>query len=171
MTKAQDYEAATKSRGEELAALAKAKEIIIEATGGAASFLQVSSEPKYEAAVRFVRNLSKKFKSSSLAQLSSRMASSMRLSRSGDVFDKVRGLINDLIDKLEAEAEADATEKAFCDKELGESNAKKEELEAQVGKLSTKIDQQTARAGKLKEEVATLQKELSDLASSQASRP
>merc|ERR1719454_1332511 len=163
MTKAQDYEAATKSRGEELAALAKAKEIINEATGGAAAFLQVASDPKYTAAVHFVRDLLKKFKSSSLAQLSSRMASSMRLNRSGDVFDKVRGLINGLIDKLEAEADADATEKGFCDKELGESNAKKEELEAQVGKLSTKIDQQTARAGKLKGEVATLEKELSEL--------
>merc|ERR1719471_1559334 len=141
MTKAQDFEAATKSRGEELAALAKAKEIIIEATGGAASFLQVNSDPKYRAAVRFVRDLSKKFNSPSLAQLSSRMASSMRLSRAGDVFDKVRGLVNDMIDKLEAEAEADKTEKAYCDKELGESNAKKEELETQVGKLTTKIDQ------------------------------
>merc|ERR1719181_561007 len=35
MTKAEDYEAATKSRGEELAALAKAKKVIKESTGGA----------------------------------------------------------------------------------------------------------------------------------------
>ena len=35
MTKAEDFEAETKSRGEELAALAKAKEIITETTGGA----------------------------------------------------------------------------------------------------------------------------------------
>merc|ERR550532_1184964 len=105
MTKAQDFEAETKSRGEELAALAKAKEIIIEATGGAASFLQVrSTDQKYTAAVRFVRDLSKKFNSGSLAQLSSRMTSAVRLNRAGDVFDKVRGLINDMIDKLEAEA-------------------------------------------------------------------
>merc|ERR1719471_2574956 len=114
MTKAQDFEAETKSRGEELAALAKAKEIIVEATGGAASFLQVSStsDPKYKAAVRFVRDLSRKFDSNSLAQLSSRMATSMRLSRGGDVFDKVRGLINDMIAKLEKDAAATATEKA-----------------------------------------------------------
>merc|ERR1712167_519252 len=101
--------------------------------------------------------MGKKHKSPALAQLASRMASSISLSRSSDVFDKIRGLINDMIDKLEAEGEADATEKAYCDKELGESNAKKAELEAAAKKLSTKIDQQTAKAKKLKEEVATLQ--------------
>merc|ERR1711971_570943 len=51
---------------------------------------------------------------------------------------------------------------------MGESTAKKEDHEAVVEKLTTKIDQQTAKAGKLKEEVATLQKELSELATSQA---
>merc|ERR1719453_2544466 len=73
-----------------------------------------------------------------------------------------------MIDKLEAEAEADATEKAYCDKELGESNAKKADLQGTVDRLSTKIEQQTAKAAKLKEEVATLEKELSELATSQA---
>merc|ERR1711862_1077817 len=38
-----------------------------------------------------------------------------------------------------------------------------------VEKLSTKIDQQTAKAAKLKEEVVALNKELSELATSQAS--
>merc|ERR550537_1451957 len=138
MTKAEDFEAETKSRGEELGALAKAKEIIVEATGGSASFLQLS-DSNNGAAVRFVRDLAKKHKSTALAQLASRMASSISLSRSGDVFDKIKGLINDMIDKLEAEAEADATEKAYCDKELGESNAKKDDLQAAADKLSTKI--------------------------------
>merc|ERR1719188_2294855 len=60
MTKAQDFEAETTSRGEELAALAKAKEIIIEATGGAASFVQVAQRvqrPARSEAVRMVREL------------------------------------------------------------------------------------------------------------------
>merc|ERR1719361_2020278 len=57
MTKAQDFEAETKSRGEELAALAKAKEIIIEATGGAASFAQLEQRPANIEATRMVREL------------------------------------------------------------------------------------------------------------------
>merc|ERR1719456_339482 len=48
MTKAQDFEAETKSRGEELAAIAEAKKIIQETTSGAAeqsySLVQVSTE-------------------------------------------------------------------------------------------------------------------------------
>jgi len=162
MTKAEDFEAATKSRGEELAALAKAKEIIIEATGGAASFLQLTS-PSLEAKA-VVRDLARKYKSPALAQLASRMGSI----RSGDVFGKIKVLIQDMIEKLNAEAEKDATEKAFCDKELSESNAKKEEQETTITKLSTKIDQATGKSGKLTEEVSTLQKELSSLAKSQS---
>eukprot|EP00929_Paragymnodinium_shiwhaense_P036472 TRINITY_DN1953_c0_g2_i2.p1 TRINITY_DN1953_c0_g2~~TRINITY_DN1953_c0_g2_i2.p1 ORF type:complete len:253 (+),score=101.12 TRINITY_DN1953_c0_g2_i2:29-760(+) len=49
---------------------------------------------------------------------------------------------------------------------MSESNAKKQELETDVQKLSTKIDQDSARSTKLKEEVAVLQKELKDLAKS-----
>ena len=37
------------------------------------------------------------------------------------IFAKVKGLISDVVAKLEAEAEADATEKALCDKELAET--------------------------------------------------
>ena len=122
LTRAEDHESAVKSRGEELAALAKAKEIIIEATGGAASFLQMTVD-KTTQAERLVRDLARQHNSPALAQLASRMSSAARLN-GGDVFGKVKGLINDMIDKLEEEAEADATEKAYCDKMLGEENAK-----------------------------------------------
>jgi len=163
MTKAEEYEAAVKSRGDELAALAKAKEIIIEATGGAASFLQMESSPKMQA-IHFVRDLARRTNAPALAQLASRMANV----RSGDVFAKVKGLIGDMIEKLEQEAADDATEKAYCDKEMAETTAKKEEQETAIKKLSTKIDQAAARSAKLQEEIATLGKELSDLAASQA---
>merc|ERR1719428_2509779 len=77
MTGAEDFEAETKSRGEELKALGTAKKIIQEATAGAAdqsySFLQSSMSSgadlaKFEA-VNLVRDLAKKEKSTALAQL------------------------------------------------------------------------------------------------------
>merc|ERR1712060_248024 len=68
----------------------------------------------------------------------------------------------------EAEAGADATKKAYCDKELKETNAKKLEKTTEIDMLTTRIDQQSAKSAKLKEEVAVLQSELSKLAKAQA---
>merc|ERR1719416_313010 len=85
-----------------------------------------------------------------------------------DPFSKVKGLISDMIARLESEADADATEKAYCDKELRETNVKHADKTAEIEKLTTAIDQATARSAQLKEEVARLQKELADLAASQA---
>merc|ERR1719178_108059 len=120
-------------------------------------------------AVRFVRDLARKSKSPALAQLASRMASVMRLGSAGeDPFAKVKGLITDMISTLESEAEEDATQKAYCDKEMSETTAKKDELTAESDKLSTKIAQQKAASAKLKEEVATLQGELASMAKAKA---
>merc|ERR1719277_1675696 len=181
MKGAEDFEAETKSRGEELKALATAKKVITETTAGAAdqsysfiqtSFLQVSSgevSANIEA-VRFVRDLAQKQRSTALAQLASRMAQAMHSGShsSEDIFKKVKGLISDMIEKLLKEAEADATEKAFCDKEMAETEQKKADKESAIAKLSTKIDSMTAKSAKLKEEVAELEKELAALATAQA---
>jgi len=175
MTAAEEFELATKSRGEELGALATAKKVIVEATGGAAgqsySFLQLSNRADLakDEAVRFVRDLARKAKSASLAQLASRMNSAVKLGGAdGDVFAKVKGLIQDMVATLESEAEEDATQKAYCDKETGEATAKKDDLTAQNDKLSTKIAQDKAASAKLKEQVATLQSELAGMAKAKA---
>jgi len=169
MSGAEAFEAETASRGEELTALATAKKVIQEATSGAASqsysFMQTGMSSsadlaKFEA-IRFVRDLAQKQKSTMLAQLSQKMAVA-------GPFDKVKGLISSMIEKLLAEAQADATEKAYCDKEMAETEAKKADKEADIEKLSTSIDSMTAKSAKLKEEVATLQGELAALARAQA---
>merc|ERR1719183_987455 len=123
---------------------------------------------KFEA-VRFIRDLARKSNSPMLAQLASRMSSAMKLSAGeADPFAKVKGLITDMIATLEAEAEEDATQKAYCDKEMSEATAKKDELTAESDKLSTKIAQDKAASAKLKEEVATLQNELASMAKAKA---
>merc|ERR1719188_279438 len=135
---ARDFEAETKSRGEELKAIATAKKIIIETTGAAVSmtnFVQVSraDQANFEA-VRFLRELSKKTASKSLAQLANKVYQTSRNTHNSkeDIFAKVRGLIEDMIGKLEDEAAADAEEKAYCDKELAETNAKYDDLKTQI---------------------------------------
>jgi len=176
MTKANDFEAETKSRAEELKALATAKKIIIEATSLAqTSFLQRSKIStradlvNYEA-VRYVHDLARKQHSSVLAQLASRLSSTVKFSSGSqaDIFAKIKGLITDMVEKLEAEAEGDATEKAYCDKELGETNMKKDDKTAEIEKLTAKIDSMTSESKQLKGEIATLQTELGQLTSSQA---
>merc|ERR1719443_324662 len=84
-----------------------------------------------------------------------------------DPFAKIKGLISEMIEKLEAEAAKEAAHKAFCDKEMSETKAKKEDKETELDDLSTKIDKATSKIAKLKEEVATLEKELGEIAAAQ----
>jgi len=120
--------------------------------------------------VHFVRDLARKQNDQSLAQLASRMASAVRLSSSTgeDPFAKIKTLISDMLTKLEEDGAADASHKAYCDKEMAETKQKKIEKTAEVEHLSTKIDQKSSASVKLKEEVATLQQELAAMSKSQA---
>jgi len=188
MSKSRDYEGETKSRAEEINAIQSALKAL-QSTGGAGSvtyglnqvsFLQLSQDTNLKLnsgadlanfeAVRFVRDLARKDQSGALYQLASRMASAMRLSSgtSDDPFAKVKGLIKNMIETLLEDSRADASHKAYCDEQTGETLEKKEVATAQIEKLSTKIDMATTRSAKLKEQVADLQKELAELASSQA---
>jgi len=181
MTVAADHEATVKSRTEELTAIATAKKIIGETTGGAVgqsySFVQVASklESRSDLAnvevVGLVKKLAKEHHSAALAQLASRISSVIRYGSAGgdDVFAKVKSLINDMISKLESEAKSEATEKAYCDEELAKTEAKKSELDAEMAKLTSKIDLAAAKSAGLKEDVKTLAAELAALAKEQAS--
>jgi len=103
-----------------------------------------------------------------LSQLATRMASMIRSSNGDDIFGKVKTLIKDMVARLEEEGAADATEKAFCDKELAETNEKKSDKSDEIAKLTTNIDGMAAKSAQLKEQVAALQKALAELAASQA---
>jgi len=187
LQKSQDHEAGVKSRAEELKALAQAKKVITEQTGGAASisyglaqvsFVQLVSRSGLASgtdlanfeAVRLVRDLARKQHSPALAQLASRMAAAMQMATNSgaDPFAKVKGLIGDMIERLESEAGADATHKAYCDKELGETKVKQSDKNAEIDKLSSSIDKMESRSAQLKEEVASTQKALAELAASAA---
>jgi hypothetical protein len=120
--------------------------------------------------VTLVKRLAREHHSAALAQLASRISAVLRFgSGSGeDPFAKVKGLISDLLARLESEAGADATEKAYCDEQMAKTGAKKQELEAEMAKLTSKIDQAAAKSARLKEEVKEFQSELATLATEQA---
>merc|ERR1719473_2111160 len=158
MTVAADHEATVKSRNEELTAIATAKKVLSETTSGAVSqsysFLQVVSQMQNRAdlanveVVRLVKKLAKSHHSAALAQLASRIGSVLRYGAADgdDVFAKVKSLITDMISKLEAEAKSEATEKAYCDEELAKTEAKKNELDHEISKLTSKIDLAAAKS-------------------------
>mmetsp|Transcript_95044 Transcript_95044/g.220619 ORF Transcript_95044/g.220619 Transcript_95044/m.220619 type:complete len:707 (-) Transcript_95044:142-2262(-) len=183
MQAAADHEATVKARDEELKVIAEAKKILEDSTGGASeqaySMIQlgkVGMQSRADLAsaevVNVVRRLAKQHHSAALAQLASRIAAVMKFGRASgraqDVFAKVKGLISDLIGKLESEAGAEATEKAYCDDEMAKTEEKKGELEEDISKLTAKIDQSSAQSAGLKADVKELHSELAALAKQQA---
>mmetsp|Transcript_51638 Transcript_51638/g.135554 ORF Transcript_51638/g.135554 Transcript_51638/m.135554 type:complete len:726 (-) Transcript_51638:45-2222(-) len=194
MQKATSFQEDMKSRNEELAALAKAKQVIKETTGSAGqqtysmaqssaqddqalSFVQMKMKTKSAdgsaiRAVHLVRSLSISMNSDALAQLASRIGSAMRASASeedgADPFAKVRGLIQDMLAKLDADASEDARRKAYCDKELADTVSKVDDKKDAVKSLKTKVAQGRSASLKLKGEAAQLNKESGELMKNQA---
>merc|ERR1719298_275985 len=177
MTASEEDTESKKSRAEELEALATAKKILEEKTGAAAdraySFLQIGTVSKAgtktkevkQHVVDLLQSLAQKNNDKQLSFLAQRIQSAAMLGE--DPFAKIKGLISEMIEKLEAEAAKEAAHKAFCDKEMSETKAKKEDKETELDDLTTKIDKATSKIAKLKEEVATLEKELGEIAAAQ----
>jgi len=120
--------------------------------------------------VTLVKRLADQHHSAALAQLASRITAILRLGTAGgaDPFGKVKSLIADLISKLEKEAQSEASEKAYCDEQMAKTEAKKEELESDTTKLTSKTDKASARSAGLKADVKEIQAELAALAKEQA---
>eukprot|EP00971_Amphidinium_carterae_P224531 4454169-Amphidinium_carterae.1 len=120
--------------------------------------------------VDMVSKLAQRQHSSALTQLASRIGSIMKYAATigEDPFAKVKGLIEEMIERLQKEASAEAEHKAYCDEETAKTKAKKEELTSDIDSLTAKIDKATATSTKLKEEGAELQKELAALTKLQA---
>merc|ERR1719484_46645 len=157
MTASEEDTESKKSRAEELEALATAKKILEEKTGAAAdraySFIQIGTVSKAGTKTKvkevkqhvldLLQSLAQKNDDKQLSLLAQRIQSAAMLGE--DPFAKIKGLISEMIEKLEAEAAKEAAHKAFCDKELSETKAKKEDKETELDDLSTKIDKATCR--------------------------
>jgi len=186
MQVAADHQATLAARKEELQVIAEAMKLLSESTSGAVgqtySFfqlvtvsatsvrMQTNADLAGREVIELVRRLAKKMHSTELTQLASRIAAVARFGSANgeDVFAKVKGLIQDMIQKLEAQAGSEATEKAYCDEQMSKTKAKKDDLEFDINKLTTKIDKATAKSAQLKAEVKDLQAQLSSLARTQA---
>merc|ERR1719191_505427 len=171
---ASEWAARQASAKDEMAAIDKAKEILV---SGVVAFVQSGSkltkradfddDSESDAAsevrvklVKKIQSLGKQFHSFGLMQLASVAGS--------DPFVKIRGLIEDMIAKLLKEAQEEATQKAFCDEEMGKSKKSQAEKMATIDKLQTRIDGADATIAELTEAVKTLEAEIAEIDSSQA---
>jgi len=171
---AADYQEETKSRGLELEALAAAKAALAESSG--LSFLQLvsksniksSEDLKHFEVVHMLRTLGQKLGDHQLVLLSRRMDGMLRTESGADVFAKIKTMISDMITTMKENLQAEATKKAYCDKEMGEAAEKKTGKEADLDDVSTKIDATASKSASLKKQVVAIKAELTTLAETQA---
>merc|ERR1719331_3318272 len=171
--KASEWEARQKSAAEEMGAIEKAKTILVE---GVTAFAQVSSKTrrwnpddddesdavaeKRSKVVSILKQLSQTHHSFAFSQMAS-MATS-------DPFVKIRGLIEDMIAKLLKEAEEEATQKAFCDAEMGKSKKSQDEKTMTLDKLQARIDGATSTVAENTEAIKQLEAEVAEIDKAQA---
>jgi len=174
--KAQSWEAAQKGRAEELQALANAKQVLA-GIDEPNSFLQLRSRTHLRArahaqvqlseetlqkdsAVQYLQRLARQINSMTLAQVA--------VSIGGDPFDKVKGMIEELVSKLMAEQSRDVDRKAWCDSEMAKTGATRGDKEGKLEVSHTRIEKAEAASAKLAEAVNKLQRELAAMDAGQA---
>jgi len=161
--KARTWEAEHKDGEAEMKALASAKSILTKKFKVAFVSMKAILSSKFSAhdddsktrALAAIEKLGRKFHSTALVALAYSAAS--------DPFGKVRGMVEDMIEKLQHEAAEEATQKAFCDEEMGKSMKSKDEKEEKLEKTNARIENAEAGTAKLSEQVATLSGELSEI--------
>jgi len=163
--KAKEWATRQKDAAGELAAIAKAKEVL---ESGVKVFLQVSSKTQSkdeESGAKRDRVIAILSKMNDRSYLFTQLKSE---ARTGGPFDKVKGLIESMITRLEKEAAEEADTKAFCDKETSESKAKQAELTAKSDKSQVRIEKATATIAELKQQIKTLQEQMAEMDAAQA---
>jgi len=174
-----DHEKSIQAREEELKVITEAKAVLTETTSGAVdhtytTLVQISQMHhrgrETNHVVAQLNRLAHDYHSAALAQLASRVhVILLYAGKDGDdPFAKVKDLIQDMIEQLTAQAQAEMTEKEYCDDQLAKTKVRKEELDDVLAKLTVTIDGAVSKSTELTQEVRDVQAELSDIAKSQA---
>merc|ERR1719230_589427 len=84
-------------------------------------------------------------------------------SAASDPFEKIRGLISDMIAKLVTEANEEASQKSFCDEEKAKSAKEKDAKSMRSDDLQSRLDSATAAKASREQDIKTLQTEIAEL--------
>jgi len=171
--KSESFKAKQQLRAEEIEAIGKAIEILKggAVSGGAAkhlSFLQktvslIQVASKGNSALEGVRHHVQDFLASQASRLHSQRLGLLAEKIAADPFAKVKKLIDEMITRLLEEANAEAEQKGFCDKELGTSKITRDKLTSEIDELDAAIEEGKAMILKLTEDISTLTKEIAEL--------
>merc|ERR1719453_814436 len=169
---AQAWEERQKEAKAEMGAVDKAKEIL---ASGVRVFVQVGASSKMSARnvgdedvdsskrgalVTKLKKMARQYHSFALME--------MATAASSDPFVKIRGLIEDMLSKLAAEAAEEATQKAFCDEETGKSKKSQAEKTMDLDKLRARLDKAVTGKAKLEGDIKELEAGVAEIDRSQA---
>jgi hypothetical protein len=178
--KSESYAARTKMRKEELEAIAKAIEIMSDASvsGAADKYLPSMIQKKSSLALlrssadaalrRSDTDRAAKFLKARGFVLGSKRLSLIATKMSTDPFAKVVSMIKGLIAKLQEEAAAEADKKAWCDNELKTNKLTRDAKTAEVEAISAAVDELKATIMKLATSITEHSQKLAELDSAMA---
>mmetsp|Transcript_19311 Transcript_19311/g.47311 ORF Transcript_19311/g.47311 Transcript_19311/m.47311 type:complete len:718 (-) Transcript_19311:63-2216(-) len=126
------------------------------------SFVQVGQHKSFmraltptEKAVALLKSKGKTLRSQTLSQLA--------LELRADPFKKIKGLIQSLINRLLKEAAEEATQKGWCDTEIGKSTNTKDHMIAKIGVVSADILKNEAIKAKSEVKIVDLKEQIKNL--------
>merc|ERR1719230_775676 len=110
-----------------------------------------------------VRRQAVKFLSEKAKAINSPALSALVMKMKEDHFKKVRDMIKDMVARLEDEAEAEASQKAWCDENMSNAVSQRDSEQARIESEAARILQDEAMIAKLTEEIADLGSNIADL--------
>jgi len=164
-----DFESRQQLRDEEMAAIAKAVEIM---SGGSVSGAADKHLPALTQAFSLLRSkpetkLSRKkvagFLQSRAAKVGSKLLSMVAQKVGSDPIEDVKKMMKDMIVQLMEQATEESDHKAWCDKELASNKMTRDKKSEGVAALTTQKDKLTADIAKLQEGIAELTRNIAQI--------
>jgi len=140
---------------------------------GRSAALEELAIPVRFQALKVVKALALRDKSPQLLQLVRKMSDALQfgsvVSSTGgqDPFVKVRKMLEEMIEKLMAEASEAAQKKEFCDREMSQTTNAQHKKGVKIEDLSTKLDKANAKIQEIKGDISDLSKEILEISKSQ----
>merc|ERR1719313_3245996 len=127
------------------------------------SFVQAALSSHSESGKRGVRRRVREFLAWEGQRLHSKRLALLAEQLSADPFAKVKGLIDQMITRLEKEAFADAEHEGYCDTEMGKSKITRTRLTEEIDALDAAIEDGKATITALSESTKKLFEEVAAL--------